>query len=343
MLLALNDHALAAVARTLPLSAAVAVARSCRRLRLVFPRALGAARAAPVRLCARVTHESQAAAMLEWMRVYDLTLVVRSKDVTRLVGALAGRPRCARLELTRLCEYGAVYRHMRRRGLVGRLATPKSRYVWFGRGAVDEWDAEDVEFDRGSWMNARGRLARRVTDALVAHLGGVHTLDLTLQRVTDAGVAHLSNVHTLLLGGTEVGDAGVACLGGLHTLDLHRTRVTDAGVGALSGLHTLLLGHTDVGDAGVARLGGLHTLCLHRTRVTDAGVGALSGLHTLLLGHTDVGDAGVGPLSGLHALDLHGTRVTDAGRARLRNVRSLDVSGMIARCALDELRRLALS
>ncbi len=33
----------------------------------------------------------------------------------------------------------------------------------------------------------------------VAHLSGLHTLDLTLTRVTDKGVAHLSRLHTLLL------------------------------------------------------------------------------------------------------------------------------------------------
>jgi hypothetical protein len=49
-----HNHALAAIARTLPLSAAVAVARACRLLWLVFPRSLG-------------THESRVS--LEWMRV----------------------------------------------------------------------------------------------------------------------------------------------------------------------------------------------------------------------------------------------------------------------------------
>ena len=50
-------------------------------------------------------------------------------------------------------------------------------------------------------------------------------------------------------------------------------------------------------------------------------------------------DAGVARLRNVRRLDLQGTRVTDAG---LRNARSIDVSGLTARCAIDELRRLEL-
>ena len=125
MLLALPDPVLTAVARNLPLFLAVAVARTCRRLRRAFPRELGKARAAPIRFRARVSHESQLACLLEWMRVYDLTLIVRGVRVThesqlacllawvrmydltlvvrsKDIGWLAGRPMAqwARLKLT---------------------------------------------------------------------------------------------------------------------------------------------------------------------------------------------------------------------------------------------------
>jgi hypothetical protein len=290
MLLALPDHALSAIARTLSLPFAVAVARTCHRLWLAFPRALGTASAAPVRLRARVTSVPQFSSLLEWMRVYDLTLVVRGKDIARLVGALsdpaglAGLARWARLDISRLGDYAAVYRHMRRRGLVERIERmPKPRYFWGAPRNVDEWDAEDAEFDRMSWLNAHGRLRKKVVDTLVAQLGNLHSLDLTLTGVTDAGVAHLSGLHTLLLSHADVTDAGIAHLSGLHTLDLGFTRVTDKGVAHLSRLHTLLLRKTDVTDAGVAHLSGLHTLDLTLTRVTDKGVAHLSRLHTLLL------------------------------------------------------------
>ena len=52
-------------------------------------------------------------------------------------------------------------------------------------------------------------------------------------RFTDAGVAALANVHTLDLRFSEVTDAGVAALANVHTLDLRRTQITDAGVGDL--------------------------------------------------------------------------------------------------------------
>jgi hypothetical protein len=214
MLLAFPDLVLAKIAQYLPLSSAVDVAQACHRLRLAFPRALGKARAAPIQLCAhvthksqiacllewmrvynlklvvrgvRVTHESQLAYLLEWMRVYNLTLVVRSKDIVRIIGWLAGRPmaRWARLDLTRCSDYVAIYRHMRRQGLIEHIVSmPKPLYIRFRSGnSVVEEDSYDsdpngVEYDRMSRYIEMCRLRRSVIDSLVSYLGNVHTLAL---------------------------------------------------------------------------------------------------------------------------------------------------------------------
>lgn len=351
MLTTLPDLVLAKIAQYLPLFSAVDVAQACRRLRLAFPRALSEAFCealgeSPIRHSARVTHESQLAYLLEWMRVYDLTLVVRSKDIVRIIGWLAGWPmaRWARLDLTRCCDYVAIYRHMRRQGLIEHIVRmPKPSYIplRFRRGnaaprVVEEHeedsddlydsDPDGVEYDRMSRANAVCKVGRRVIDALAPHLGNVHTLNLTLN-TTDAQIAHLIRLHTLFLRDAAVTDAGVALLSGLHTLDLQGTRVGDAGVAHLSKLNTLFLGNTDVTDAGVACLSGLHTLELRYTRVGDVGVAHLSGLHTLGLRGTRVTDTGVAYLSGLHTLDLTQTRVTDAGVARLSGLCALDLQG----------------
>jgi hypothetical protein len=38
----------------------------------------------------------------------------------------------------------------------------------------------------------------RITDAGLAHLTGIHTLDMSrCTRITDAGLAHLTGIHTL--------------------------------------------------------------------------------------------------------------------------------------------------
>jgi len=250
MLLALPDPVTTAIARYLPLSSAVAVACTCRRLRLTFPQELGEACATPIRICARVTHKPQLACLLEWMRVYDLTLVVRGKDIARIVNALAGLAgpaRWARLELGELGNYTAVYRHMRRWGLIERITRKPKPLYYLGATRpnihnIDEWDWQDAEEDRSCWLKAHSRMMRSVSDALVPHLSGLHTLDLSCGGATDAGVAHLSGLHTLILrSNTGVTDTGVRHLSRLHTLDLGHTPVTDAGLEYLSGLHTLLL------------------------------------------------------------------------------------------------------
>jgi hypothetical protein len=81
-----------------------------------------------------------------------------------------------------------------------------------------------------------------VTDAALAHLKGIHTLDITrCQGVTDTGLAHLKGIHTLDMGGCYgITDAGLVHLKGIHTLDMSYCEgVTDACLEHLKGIHTL--------------------------------------------------------------------------------------------------------
>jgi hypothetical protein len=42
----------------------------------------------------------------------------------------------------------------------------------------------------------------QITDAGLAHLTGIHTLDMSrCARITDAGLAHLTGIHTLYVRG----------------------------------------------------------------------------------------------------------------------------------------------
>jgi hypothetical protein len=46
------------------------------------------------------------------------------------------------------------------------------------------------------------RACRHITDAALAHLTGIHTLDISgCDQITDAGLAHLTGIHTLDLRG----------------------------------------------------------------------------------------------------------------------------------------------
>ena len=58
----------------------------------------------------------------------------------------------------------------------------------------------------------------RITDAGLAHLTGIHTLDMRYcAGITDAGLAHLTGIHTLAMRGCPAIN-GLAHLRGTHAL-----------------------------------------------------------------------------------------------------------------------------
>ena len=92
---------------------------------------------------------------------------------------------------------------------------------------------------------------------------GVDLFDLFGRKVTDASLAHLSGLTSL------------------ESLHLSRTQITDAGLAHLTGLTALEhldLSYNEVADAGLVHLAGLTALeylNLSRTQVTDVGVAEL--------------------------------------------------------------------
>ncbi len=71
--------------------------------------------------------------------------------------------------------------------------------------------------------------------------------------ITDAGLAHLRGIHTLNMGyciGTT--NAGLAHLAGIHTLSRYGSGVTDGGLAHLAGIHTL---HPAIADPATTAFG----------------------------------------------------------------------------------------
>jgi hypothetical protein len=62
---------------------------------------------------------------------------------------------------------------------------------------------------------------RRITDAGLAHLTGIHTLDMSeCERITDAGLAHLTGIHTLLyIFGCNLATIAAARARGFHVTE----------------------------------------------------------------------------------------------------------------------------
>jgi hypothetical protein len=51
----------------------------------------------------------------------------------------------------------------------------------------------------------------RITDAGLAHLTGIHTLDMCCcERITFVGLAHLTGIHTLLMHGCDRATIAIA-------------------------------------------------------------------------------------------------------------------------------------
>jgi len=175
----------------------------------------------------------------------------------------------------------------------------------------------------------------RITDAGVAHLGGMLRLEeLSLAGAAVASLrplAGLTRLRSLDLTATPIDDAGLAPVAGfpdLGRLTLARTRVGDAGLAHLVGLTNLTdlgLSGTRVTDAGLARLPRLSSLDLSSTAITDAGLPALlataAPLDRLNLSGTAITDTGLGLLAargGFKELHVSGTKATAAGLDALR-------------------------
>lgn len=193
---------------------------------------------------------------------------------------------------------------------------------------------------------------RQIVDVDLMHLQALPRLarvDLggsVTEGLSDAGVAHLAAIPTLeslVLSVTKVGDVGVAYLAGhpsLLEVELPSTLITDAAIDSLitiPGLRKLNVGATAVTDAGLATLASAQTLevlWLQNVRgISDEGlasVGKLPRLRELVLEISPVNE-GLAHLAGLDSLQnlqLMATELDDAGAAYLAGLPSLRQLGL---------------
>jgi Leucine-rich repeat (LRR) protein len=178
--------------------------------------------------------------------------------------------------------------------------------------------------------------------AHLAHLTGLHSLDLKQTSITGAGMKHvvgMKNLRQLAVPG-GMDDQGMACIGqvtSLRSLYFKENRVTNAGLAHLTQLHALEeleLGGQQINNDGLVYLGELpqlRYLILWGKGFTDAGLARLQNvpkLEILNLGVleqiTDAGLARLSDIPQLKDLDLyHCTNITNAGLVPLKKLPGL--------------------
>jgi Leucine-rich repeat (LRR) protein len=178
----------------------------------------------------------------------------------------------------------------------------------------------------------------------LAHLTGLHSLDLRQTSITGVGLKHVTgmkNVRELAVP-TGMDDQGMACIGrltSLRSLYFKENRVTNGGLAHLAklqALEELELGGGQINNAGLvclAELPQLRYLILWGKGFSDAGLARLKNvksLETLNLGAleqiTDVGLAQLAEIPQLKDLDLyHCKDITDAGLAPLKKLPGLRI------------------
>lgn len=183
-----------------------------------------------------------------------------------------------------------------------------------------------------------------LTDAELAHLQGMHSLDsitLNSAEVTDNGlerIGRLVQLKALCVTSPKVGDPGLEHLRGLSKLEhliLQSPQITDAGLRHLSGLSDLqylYLEDCAVTGRGCEYLTGLKNLqdlTITYARIQGVGLGYLkdlSQLKSLDLEGNPLDDAGMVYLRGLvqlQVLNLTGTQVSDTGMEHLTQLNQL--------------------
>ncbi len=178
----------------------------------------------------------------------------------------------------------------------------------------------------GAWRACfpRARCARlwwkSASDAALAHLGGLHTLDVrNCSGLTGAGFAHLHGLHTL-----DMGD----CI-----------RITDAAFVHLRGIHTLAMsGCYGITDAAFAHLRGIHTLHMSGCcNITDAALLHLRGIHRLTM--VDADPEVVDPAE----FSFYYSGINGPGLAHLIGIRDLCIKNNAALQAAAEALGLSLT
>jgi hypothetical protein len=189
----------------------------------------------------------------------------------------------------------------------------------------------------------------------IAHLTGLHGLDLKQTSITGAGMKYVVGMKNLRELAVPAGmdDQGMACIGqltSLRSLYFKENRVTNAGLVHLAQLHALEeleLGGRRIGNDGLAYLAELpqlRHLLLWGVGFSDAGLARLKNvrsLETLNLGAleqiTDAGLARLSEIPQLKDIDLyHCQNITNAGLLPLKKLPGLRSLSIVNSQVTDE-------
>jgi len=176
---------------------------------------------------------------------------------------------------------------------------------------------------------------RQITDAGLAPLTNLTSLNMARDQITDAGLAPLTNLTSLNIAlCREITDTGLARLTNLTSLNIYgcqQITITDAGLAPLIKLTSLDMGYCDqITDAGLATLTNLTSLNMDFcSRITDTGLAPLTNLTSLSMRSCErITDAGLAPLTNLTSLNIAGCiEITDEGLAHLTKLTSLNIDG----------------
>jgi hypothetical protein len=159
-----------------------------------------------------------------------------------------------------------------------------------------------------------------VTDTAIAHLRGIHTLDMSWcsqVAITDAAFVHLAGIQRLSMWFCDqdtITDAAFAHLRGIQLLNMSGCRqLTDAAFLHLRGIHTLYMVECDqpsITDAAFVHLRGIHALVMERcsqATITGATLSCLKGASLLGMNSCSYAVIAAAQSLGLPVLTREGT------------------------------------
>jgi len=194
-------------------------------------------------------------------------------------------------------------------------------------GSIAAWRAC---FPRATMANLTYR-PKTITDADLAHLTGIHTLNIQgCSNVTDAGLAHLAGIKELIVSHVpKITDVGLSYLADIHTLDITWCPlITDSGIAHLKGIkHLSMRDIKTVTDDCLVHLQGIRSLdASWCTGINGSGLHHLRGIKSLSI--CGFGGDAIAQLTSLEYLDIRYCYwAKDNLFRRLTNLHTLMVDG----------------
>lgn len=248
------------------------------------------------------------------------TLVAGTLPINVL--SAAGPSVCAFLTMGDATAFRAVCRE-------ARASVADQPWTDYGQivGSISAWRAC---FPRAKVANLTYR-PKTITDADLAHLAGIHTLNIQgCSNVTDAGLAHLEGIKKLNVSHVPtITDVGLSYLAGIQTLDITWCPlITDNGIAHLKGIKCLTMQENkNVTDECLVHLQGIHTLDASWCKgINGPGLHHLRGIKTLSI--CGYGGNALAQLTSLEYLDIRYCYwAKDNFFRRLTNLHTLVVNG----------------